>query len=225
MNTGLLFISIVLVFGSLLLVYKLIGKSGIIGYMGVATIIANIMICKSVDLLGMSATLGNVMFASNFLATDILTENYGVKEAKKGVIFALFAAVGFLVTTQIALQFRANAYDFAQDSMETLFTLTPRITLASVSLFAVSNYVDVKLYDYMRRKSNGRHMWLRNNICTVLSNCTENFLFYIIAFAFVMQWSEIIAASIAATIIETIIALCDTPFLYLSKHITGGDTH
>jgi len=62
-------------------------------------------------------------------------------------------------------------------------------------------------------------MWLRNNICTIISNGGENFLFYTIAFAGTMPMSLILSMALSATIIEIIIALCDTPFLYLSKKI------
>ena len=217
MNTILLFIGMILTFGALVLVKKLMGASGVIGFMGIATILANIMICKSVTLLGMNATLGNVMFASNFLATDILTECYGVKEARKGVAFAFIAAVGFMIATQIAMLFMPSEGDIAQGAYRTLFTLTPRITLASVALFALSNIADVNLYAYLKKKTDGKYMWLRNNVCTILCNGAENFLFYIIAFSGVFAWNDIISYSITATIIEVVIALCDTPFLYLAR--------
>lgn len=217
MNTLLLFAGMVLAFTALVMVRKYLGASGVIGYMGVATIVANIMICKSVNILGLSATLGNVMFASNFLATDILTECYGVKEARKGVLFAIISAIGFLVTTQLMLLFEPNEIDIAQESMRNLFTLTPRITLASVALFALSNIADVSLYEYMRKKSNGKRMWLRNNVCTILCNGTENLLFYLIAFLGVFGWNDILSMSLTATVIEIVIALCDTPFLYWAK--------
>ena len=217
MNTLLLFAGMVLAFTALVMVRKYLGASGVIGYMGVATIVANIMICKSVNILGLSATLGNVMFASNFLATDILTECYGVKEARKGVLFAIVSAVGFLVATQLMLLFEPNEIDIAQESMRNLFTLTPRITLASVALFALSNIADVSLYEYMRKKSNGKRMWLRNNVCTILCNGTENLLFYLIAFLGVFGWNDILSMSLTATVIEIVIALCDTPFLYWAK--------
>ena len=217
MNTSLLFVSMVLVFGTLVLVEKKLGAEGVIGFMGVATITANILICKSVNLMGMSATLGNIMFASNFLATDILTERYGVKEARKGVTFAIVSAIGFLAATQVAMLFKPNDIDTAQTAFKALFTLTPRITLASVALFALSNVADINLYELLRKKTNGKHMWLRNNVSTILCNGTENFLFYIIAFLGIFGWKDIISMSVTATIIEVVIALCDTPFLYLSK--------
>ncbi len=222
MNNLLLLGAIVVTFSLLVLAKKLLGENGLIGFMGIATIMANIFICKSVDLLGMGATLGNVMFASNFLATDILTECYGVKSARKGVCFAIFSAVSFLVCTQLALVFIPNGLDIAQESMETLFSLTPRITLASVALFALSNVLDVTLYEWMRKKSNGKNMWLRNNACTILCNGGENFAFYFIAFGGMFAASELVAMSVSATIIEILIALCDTPFLYLGKKIRTG---
>lgn len=73
------------------------------------------------------------------------------------------------------------------------------------------------LYEYLRKKSNGKRMWLRNNLCTMLCNGGENFLFYIIAFAGLFGWSDIVSMSVAATVIEVVIALCDTPFLYWAK--------
>lgn len=216
MNNLLLCLAIVIVFSLLTLTKKLFGKAGIIGFMGIATIIANIATCKSVTLLGMGAALGNVMFASNFLSTDILTECYGKKEAKKGVFFAIFSIVTFCLCTQLMLLFTPNEFDIAQDSMRTLFGLMPRITLASVSMFALSNIADVRLYDWLRVKAKGRNMWLRNNVSTMLCNGLENFAFYAIAFLGVMGIDQIIQAAMSATIIEILIAICDTPFLYLA---------
>ena len=222
MNELLLFLSIAATFTLMLVVHRTLGKEGLIGWVGVASILANILILKSITVLGIGATLGNVMFASNFLATDMLTENYGYKYAKKAVKFGLFSVCLFCAVTQFALLSIPNAEDFAQPLFETIFAFVPRITIASVSLFAVSNYVDIKLYEYMKRKHGRKKIWLRNNLATLLSNCTENFLFYFIAFYGEMPTSVIISMGISATIIEAIIALCDTPFLYLSLKTQGN---
>ena len=216
MNNVLLISAVILTFSLLLLAKNFFGKSGVIGFMGIATIMANIMICKSVTLLGISATLGNVMFASNFLATDILTECYGVENAKKGVRFAVFAILAFCACTQLMLTFIPNELDIAQESMQTLFSLTPRITAASVAMFALSNILDVRLYEHLRLKTDGKYMWLRNNISTILCNGCENFAFYFIAFAGIFGTKDMLMMGLSATIIEILIALCDTPFLYIA---------
>lgn len=219
MNNILLVVSIIGVFSIMLVVKKFLGKEGLIGWIGISSILANIMILKSVDLLGIGATLGNVLFASNFLATDMLTENYGYKSAKKGVKFGIFAVLFFMIVTQVALRYIPNAEDFAQSSFELIFSFVPRISIASVSLFALSNFVDIRLYEFLRVKSNGKKMWLRNNLCTIICNGGENFLFYLIAFGGTMPISTILTIALSATIIEVVIALCDTPFLYLSRKV------
>ena len=219
MNNILLIISIIGVFSIMLIIKKFLGKEGIIGWMGIASILANLLLIKSIDVLGISATLGNVLFASNFLATDILTENYGYKEAKKGVRFGIIAVVVFMIVTQVALLYVPNSEDVAQSSFELLFSFVPRISLASISMFALSNKIDIRLYEWLRKKSNGKKMWLRNNICTIICNGGENFLFYLMAFLGVMDIGTILSIALSATIIEILIALCDTPFLYISKKV------
>ena len=219
MNNILLIVSIIGVFSTLLIIQKILGKEGLIGWIGIASILANLLLTKSVTLLGISATLGNVLFASNFLATDILTENYSYRDAKKGVKFGILAVLIFMIITQVALIYIPNENDIAQSSFETLFSLIPRISIASISMFALSNIIDIKLYEVLRQKSKGKRMWFRNNLCTILCNGSENFLFYIIAFLGIMDINTILQIGVSATIIEIIIALCDTPFLYISKRI------
>lgn len=219
MNNILLIVSIIGIFSLMLVVKKFLGKEGMIGWIGIASILANLLLIKSVNLLGISATLGNVLFASNFLATDIITENYGYKEAKKGVKFGIMAVIIFMIVTQFALLYIPNSEDVAQSSFELLFSFIPRISLASVSMFALSNFVDIRLYEFLRKKSNGKKMWLRNNLCTIICNGGENFLFYLIAFLGVMNIGTILSIALSATVIEVLIALCDTPFLYISKKV------
>ena len=69
----------------IILAYRLFGKWGLIMWIPVSTIIANIQVVQTIELFGFSATLGNVVYATSFLITDILSENYGKKEAKKAV--------------------------------------------------------------------------------------------------------------------------------------------
>ena len=220
MNELLLLGSIIGVFTSVLLVKKIFGKEGLIGYMAVATILAEIGVVKSVNMLGLSATLGNVLFASNFLVTDILTECYGEKEAKKGIKYAIFSVILFIIIMQVMLLFKPNNLDFAQESMKTIFGLVPRISIASIVMLALSNILDVKLYSWLKKKTNGKYMWFRNNICTILCNGLENFIFTFLCFTGIYSIGDMLMIGLATTIIETIIALCDTPFLYISKKIS-----
>lgn len=216
MNEVMFFVTVVVTFGGLTLVSKLFGKEGIFAWLGISVVIANILVCKCVDLFGLSATLGNVLFGSVFLATDILTENYGVKTARKAVWVGVISSIMSLLLMQVGLAFTPNSLDMVNDSMLNLFGLYPRTTVASICMFVFSNQLDIFLFEKLKEKTNGKHLWLRNNVATAISQCIENFLFYVIAFAGIYGMGDILTMTLTCCIIEIIVAVCDTPFIYLA---------
>lgn len=215
MNEILLFIEIIIMFSLLLLAHKLFGKEGLIMWMSIAGILANIQVAKSITIFGISGTLGNVMFASNFLATDILSECYGEKEAKKGMYISVFAILVYLVCMQLSLVFVPNEIDTMQDVMKNLFMVAPRICFSSLLMFLIANLVDVKLYNKLKQNKNNK-LWFRNNLSTIVCNCLENFGFVFLAFLGLYPITDILEIAISTSLIEIVIALCDTPFLYLA---------
>ena len=89
MNIVLGIISIIFVYTSTILMDKFLKKEGLIVWITFATITANILVCKNIDIFNLTVSLGNIMFASNFLATDILSEKYSKDYAYKAVIIGL----------------------------------------------------------------------------------------------------------------------------------------
>lgn len=219
MNNLILFAEIVIVFGSLLLCYKLFSKTGVIAWVGLATVLANIITAKNAEVFGLSTAIGSVMFASTFLATDILTEYHSVRDAKTAVCVGLFADVVLIVSTQIALLYAPSEFDYADGAMRTLFSLNLRISLASMVMYFVANIADVYLFAKLKEKSKGKRLWLRNNLSTILCNCAENFGFITLAFIGIYDWETILTIAISTSIIEAIVAVCDTPFLYVAGMI------
>lgn len=217
MNNYLIFGEIIAVFSALLLWKKLFGKDGLIAWVAVATVLANIITAKNAEIFGLSTAIGTVMFASTFLATDILNECYSKEDAKRAVKIGLAADVVLIIATQIALLYVPSAFDYADGAMRTLFSLNLRISIASAVMYFVANMGDVYLFDAIRRKTGGRMMWLRNNLSTILCNCLENFGFIGLAFYGIYSLKEILIIAASTSIIEMIAALCDTPFLYLAK--------
>lgn len=220
-NEFLMFIEILVIFSSILIINKFFKKEGLITYIGIATILANIQVAKQITIFGLDATLGNVLFASTFLATDILTECYGKKYAMKGINLGLTSVIIYLICTQLTIAFTPNEFDIVSDSMSNLFALAPRVCISSVLMYFIANKVDIVIYDKMKQLNT--KMWLRNNICTILCNCLENFGFCFLAFIGILDFNTIISISITTCIIETIIALCDTPFLYIAKKINKDE--
>lgn len=216
MNVLLLFVEILVTFGCVVLANKFFGKYGLLAWVPIASILANIMTAKTVDMLGLSSTMGTVLFASTFLATDILTENYDFKFARKAVFMGMFGTLFYIVSSQIAIRYIPSVFDYAHDSMVTIFSLSFRISVSSIIMYFIANMADVYIYDKLRKKMCGNYMWLRNNVSTILCNCLENFFFMLMAFIGTFDLQTVVIMALSTSVIEIIAGICDTPFLYLA---------
>ena len=118
----------------MVIMFRCFGKQGLIAWVAIGTIIANIQVIKTVHIFGISATLGNVMFASIYLATDILNDIYGRKVAKRAVWLGFSSTLVMIIVMQMSLHFIPAPEDMAQKSLSTIFDLVPRIAVGSLLL-------------------------------------------------------------------------------------------
>ena len=118
-----------------LVVYNFFGRVGLFGLVVFNLILCNIQVLKFIDLFGFTTTLGNVLYASVFLSTDILSEKYGKAEARRAVFLGFGILLMATAYMQIALQFTPSSADFAQESLETIFGFFPRVVFGSVFYF------------------------------------------------------------------------------------------
>lgn len=219
MNTLYLFLEIFVCFSAVLLAEKLFSKYGLIAWIGIASVLANIITAKTSNILGLDAAQGSVLFASTFLCTDILCEKYGKDVAKRGVLVGLFSSVSLIVATQIALLYQPVGYDYANPPMQVLFGLNLRITASSIVMYLIANLADIAVFDKLKQMTGGKWLWMRNNIATILCNCIENFGFIFLAFYGLYSAAQCFEIAIATSVIEIVCAVCDTPFVYLGRKI------
>lgn len=219
MNNVLIFIEVLVIFSLLIVNHKFFGKQGVIAWVPIATILANVITAKNATVFGLSTAIGTVMFASTFLATDILSECYSKEDAKKAVYLGLFADVVLIVATQISLHYIPSEFDYAHDAMETLFGLNLRISIASALMYVLANLSDVYIFNKLKDKMSGKKMWLRNNLATILCNCLENFGFIALAFWGIYDVQTILTIALSTSVVEAVVAVLDTPFLYLAKYL------
>ena len=216
MNEALFALEVILTFGAVVAAKKLFGKAGLITWTAIAMVLANLTVVKLIPLSGLEASLGNVMFASTFLATDMLVEFYGKEAAKKSVWIGISATVCFVVCTQIALLYEPSAIDAAQEPMEALFAFNLRSSVASIVCCLAANLADVWLYEKIRKATSGKFMGLRSSVAAIVCNCAENFLFWLVAFGGIYGLSDIIVLGLTSSAIEFVLGLCNPPFLYLA---------
>lgn len=199
---------------AVLIAFRL-GKTWLMSYIAVAIVLMNVFVMKQATFFGLDATLGNVMYASIFLATDLLSEHYGKEDAFKAVRIGFAAAVLGMVMSQFALRYNPNGLDFAQDAFETLFTTTPRIVAASLVSYLIVQHLDIAIFHKLKGFTQGRFLWLRNNCSTLVAQLIDSFLFNYLAFYGVFE--GVFEIAVLTFIVKAGVALLDTPILYLSK--------
>ncbi len=215
-NEVLFFVTLLINFIGILLFYKLFRRAGLFAWIAMATLIANIEVVKSIDLFGIEATLGNVIYGSIFLATDILNEKYGKKEAQRGVFIGFAAMLVFVAMTQVNLMYTPNEYDFAHPHMLSLFMFLPRIAFASMLAYIVSQLLDTNIYQWVREKTGGKYLFLRNNVSTMIGQLVDTIIFTAVAFIGVFEPRVVLMIGISTYLLKVLIAALDTPFLYLA---------
>ncbi len=221
MNNECLWLLVFLLdFSLLLLVYKFLGKIGLYAWVVLATVIANIQVIKVIELFGISATLGNVLYASIFLATDILSENYSKKDAAMAAIigFVSMLTLPFLMT--ISLQFKPGEGDFSQEALKTLFGVVPRVVAGSAIAYIVSQIHDVWSFHAIKAKAPSTKMlWLRNNGSTLVSQLLDTLIFTTIAFYGLFPFKVFVEIVVTTYLLKAVCAILDTPFIYLAKYL------
>lgn len=212
MNEVLFFGTAIFCLLATILAWRVWGKKGLYVWTAIATIVMNIEVVKCVDMFGLAVTLGNILYGSVFLCTDIMSELYGGKESRKLVAVGFFALVIFTAITQLGLLYIPNTQDWASEHLSAVFGFMPRICVASALAYLCSNTLDTYLYDLIGRVTKWK--WARNNFSTLTSQLVDSFLFTIIAFAGVFDWALIIELSLTTYAIKAMFAVLDTPFLY-----------
>jgi len=222
-NEILLIVSVLGIFSMVLGWYMLFGEKGLMCWTVIATIAANIEVLILVNAFGMEQTLGNVLFASTFLVTDILSEVSGKKQANRAVNIGIFTSLCFVLISQSWLLFQPSGKDWVFPSIQSVFSNTPRLMIVGLLVYAVTQRFDVWMYHTLwaftekRSGSTHKYLWLRNNLATLLSQLLNTLLFTLGAFWGIFDGKSLISIIVSSYIIFIFTSLLDTPFVYLAR--------
>ena len=202
----------------MVLMYRCFGKQGLIAWVAIGIIIANIQVIKTVDIFGISATLGNVMFASIYLATDILNDIYGRKVAKRAVWLGFSSTLVMIIVMQMSLHFIPAPEDISQKALSTIFDLVPRIALGSIIAYIIGQHVDVFIFSMIKKVfQSDKTFIIRAYGSTVLSSIIDTALFVTIAFIGTLPASVVFEIFITTYVLKLVSTIFNVPFGYIAK--------
>ncbi len=222
-NEVLLILMTILLYSSVVLFYRFFNVLGLYCWTVLATISANIEVLILIKAFGLEQTLGNILFATTFLVTDILSEIASRQEATRAVNIGIVTSLMFIIISQSWLLYTPNANDWAFPHIQAIFSNTPRVMLSGLIVYAIVQRFDVWLYHrwwQWSAKFSGdrrRYLWLRNNGSTLISQLLNALLFTFGAFYGTYSLSTLLSITWASYVIFIFTSLADTPAVYAAR--------
>ena len=162
-------------------------------------------------------SVGILPYPITFLVTDLISEIFGKKAANRVVvagIFASFFSMGILLLASVVPALPNSPIDDA--TFNNVFALSPIAVLASMMAYLFAQFVDIRIYHFWKNLTKGRHLWLRNNFSTFASQFIDTFTVIGLLCVFgVLPWDDFLGLLISGVVFKILVALIDTPLLYL----------
>jgi uncharacterized integral membrane protein (TIGR00697 family) len=166
-------------------------------------------------------SVGILPYPVTFLITDLISEIYGKKRANDIVVVGVFASIFSLLIVFVSNVVPATNWSPVGDSMfSTVFGNTALAVFASMLAYLFAQFIDIQIYHFWKRLTKGKHLWLRNNFSTFSSQFVDTLTILILLCSFgIIEWSKFKGLLVAGFIFKVLIALSDTPFLYLGVYL------
>ena len=162
-------------------------------------------------------SVGILPYPITFLVTDIISEVYGRKKADRVVFAGLLASVFVLGVVTLADAVPATSWSpVDNDRFTSVFGLTGSAVGASMLAYLTAQFIDVRLFHFWKRLTKGKHLWFRNNFSTATSQLVDTgTVLLFLCFAGAIEWSRFDQLLINGFLFKVLVALFDTPLLYL----------
>lgn len=199
----------------------------ILGALFVASLVASNLIFQKFfywDFFGLytfEISVGILPYPITFLITDIISEVYGKRKANQIVTIGIFASFFSMLIVFVSGIVPATDWSPVSDTLfNKVFGATAIAVLASMLAYLFAQYIDIQLFHFWKRLTKGKHLWLRNNFSTFLSQFIDTFtvLFLLCSFGKI-EWKLFSPLLLSGFLFKILVAALDTPFLYLAVYL------
>ena len=165
------------------------------------------------------APAATLIFAVTFLLTDIVNEKFGKAETLKMIGISFVCQIVMLAFVFFATHLPPAPFWENQQEWELIFSLVPRITIASLVVFLLTESLDAYLFQLIKKWTNGRYLWMRNAFSSIISLSIDTVLFAILAFG--GTGIPLLPLMLGQFFAKWTVAVVDIPFMYLNRWIQG----
>ena len=186
-------------------------------------LIANKFVTVNLGFKVFIVSAGILPYPLTFLVTDLISEIYGQKKANLVVFSGFVASIFVLSFLWLGAQFNSIPNSIVNDfTYNTVFQNAWRLITASMVAYLFAQFIDVRVFHFWKKLTNGKHLWLRNNGSTIASQLIDTTLVISILFIGVWDTNQILSAIIDGWIFKMLIALLDTPIIYVVIYLLKG---
>ena len=166
---------------------------------------------------------GILPYPLTFLVTDLISELYGQKKANLVVFSGFIASLFVLLFLWLGGQFNAIPSSIVDAvTYNSVFRNAWRLIAASMVAYLIAQFIDVRIFHFWKKLTNGKHLWLRNNGSTIASQLVDTSLVICILFVGVWKPDQIISAIFDGWMFKMLMAFIDTPIIYGILYLLKG---
>lgn len=180
-----------------------------------ALIGANILAVKLTSVAGLVFPTGTLAFLVAFLITDIVTEVWGPKPARELIIGGFISNIVVVGFIHLAIAMPPAGFWVYQYQFSNILAGSARIVAAGMATYLVSKHLNVWVFDKIRHRTKGKHLWFRNNVSSLIAQFVDTTMFITLAFVGTFEIGYVGEMIIATFIVKMVLDICKTPFVYL----------
>lgn len=166
-------------------------------------------------------SVGILPYPITFLITDLISEIYGKKRANDVVVVGIFASIFSLLIIYVADAVPATSWSYVKnETFRTVFGNSMIAVFSSMLTYLFAQFVDIQIYHFWKNLTKGKHLWLRNNFSTWFSQFVDTFtILFLLCSLGIIDWANFQGLLLSGFLFKVIIAILDTPFLYLGVYL------
>jgi len=164
-------------------------------------------------------SVGLLPYPITFLVTDLISELYGRRKANSVVIAGLVASLFTLLIITLGQTVDAATWSPVNNGeFDHVFGSTIIAVAASMSAYLLAQFLDVRLFHFWKNWTNGKKLWLRNNLSTIPSQFVDTFaVLFLMCLVGEIEWALFTGLLLNGFVFKVLIALLDTPLVYLGS--------
>lgn len=177
-------------------------------------LISNIITIKTINIVGLVFTAGDILFPITYILNDVFTEVYGYNKSRFVIWISFFCNLLMIIVFQITIALPSSeAFEFQSD-LENILGNTPRVLLASFISFLVGNFANAIALSKIKVKTNGKYLALRTIVSTLIGEGLDTIIFVPIVFFGTLDIKTMLFLMFDMYILKVLIEVVFTPITY-----------